>query len=199
MKTKYLIASCVLAATMAGSQLLVRAQQTAVGNDGACTQQVALVNNRSRLLTSYKQGEERSYKQTRKKTASRITYAGQWVPKEAEQARSALYRYDDLHRSLIQEVDKQIEAYKYLETDPLDCSDAKKQLLNEKVLEITGTKDRKAVSGQALLQQKKRDATKHVNDAFNEANKRMIKKLHDAKENGNKPDKSSTLVADYKQ
>lgn len=162
----------------------------------SCDQKVGVVNFRSKILGAYKSSEDSQYKRERKKLASRIAYAGQWVPKDAEKAREKLYKYDELHKSLNTELDKQIKNYQYLETDPLDCSDAKKDLLSKKLDEINGVKDKKIVGGQALIRQKKNEQQAYVRGDLKSANDNLVKKMHKAKSKHPKPSKPVTSVKD---
>ncbi len=90
-----------------------------------CDQKIAKLNYRSSLLEIYKKSENGKHAALHKVWATRISYAGQWVPKDAEKARESLYKYDALHAVTEKEINKQIQDYKYLQKSPLDCSKTK--------------------------------------------------------------------------
>lgn len=194
----YLVMLCFTASICFGVFVPKNAQAQNPNEKLKCNQQVALINLRSQLLASYKLSEEKQYKVFRKKWANRITYAGQWVPKESVKARDALYKYDSLHKSLIDEVDKQIKEFQYLETDPVSCAEDKKNTLAIKLEEVNGMDGKKVVGGQALIEKKKKEELKFEKSKFKKATGKMIKKLHAAKEKNPAPEKSMTIVDDPK-
>ncbi len=183
---KYFVTGIVVAGiVITGSSVLHKQNdvlaQTNPESSSTCEKKVTLLNNRSKLLAKYKQSEEKKYQLQRKKWAKRIGYSGQWVKKEAENTRSKLYEYDKLNNDLKSELDKQIETYKYLETNPLDCSDAKQNELKKKLAEVSGIKDKKIVGGQAKIEQLKNQKVKYSNGEFNKSTDKLIEKLHSEK------------------
>lgn len=146
-----------------------------------CKENVRLLNYRSDLLGVYKKNEDRSYNKVRKLWAERIAYAGRWVEKDAEKARDALYQYDALHAATMKEVDKQIKAYEPLKQNPLDCDKTDPSILKAKIGELNGRKNKKAVSGHALLTSIQKQEAAYVKGDFKKQTETMIDKLHKAK------------------
>lgn len=135
-----------------------------------CDQQVGLVKYRSRLLVVYKQSQDSKYTAFRQQWVTRISYAGQWVPKDAANTRQSLYKYDALHAATDQELNKQIKSYKYLEKASLDCSSGKK-----------------VVGGNALINQAKQKETNFLKKDFKKSGDKLISKLHKQKAKQPKP------------
>lgn len=156
--------------------------EAAVEKSSTCEMRVTILNNRSRLLTSYQKTESQKYQKERDKWAKRIAYAGRWIPQEAEAVRGKLYYQDTLYRNLDNELRKQIEQYKNLETQPLDCSPEKRLELVAKLKEVNGVQDKKIVGGQALIEKLKRQQTSYSNGEFEQVTKDMMKHLHEQKE-----------------
>ena len=161
----------------------------------SCRQQVKLINYRSKLLEKYKESQQNDYTAYRTKWAERISYAGQWIPQQAQEARTELYRYDKLHADTTKEIDRQIKAYRYLEEKPLDCSAAKRAELVKKMDEVQGIKDGKAVGGNALIKQYE-DKEKEFLDQLRETNGSLVSSLHKAKEKQPEPKHAKTPVKD---
>ena len=146
-----------------------------------CQEQIALVNYRADLLVAYKKSENIKYQTLRNKWATRISYAAQWVPKDAEKTRKSLYEYDDLHAATNKELSKQINSYRFLQNRPLDCSNARKAELARRVEDIKGLKGKKVVSGNALINQYKKKETKFLKNNFKKTSEKMVNKLHKVK------------------
>ena len=170
----------------------VIAQQPAQSND--CELRVTLLNNRSKLLENYKRSEDKKYDAQRDKWSKRISYASQWVEKDAEKARSALYEGDKLHKELQNEIDKQIKSYEYLETSPLDCSAENKTKLADALKEVNGVRNRKAVAGQAIIEKQKEAQTEYLNGKFREETDKLIDRLHAEKKKHRAPKQGAFKV-----
>jgi hypothetical protein len=142
---------------------------------GDCESQAAVINARSALLGKVKESGDSRYELVRKKWDNRIAYAGQWVKSDAVEARDDLYKYDELHRSLNEEIDRQVGIYSNISQSPLQCSDdnAKKQVAE---------KFKAATSDQKSLEKVKKDETKHANGDFKKSTSKMVKSLTKAKE-----------------
>lgn len=153
----------------------------------ACEKRVTLLNNRSQLLSRYKETQEKQFQRERKKWVTRIGYASQWTEGDAKKARDSLYKYDDLHKKLTSELDSQINSYKYLETQPLDCSDANKPAVKGKLVEVRGIKGKKAVSGQALIAKLKKEESDYAKGDFKKDTSRMVDSLHKEKQSHRTP------------
>lgn len=173
-----------IAVTKVGLPVFAQQQPEAatVEKSSTCEMRVTILNNRSRLLTSYQKTESQKYQNERDKWAKRIAYAGRWIPQEAETVRGKLYYQDALYRNLDNEIAKQIEQYKVLEAQPLDCTPAKRAELTAKLKEVNGVQDKKVVGGQALIEKLKRQQTNYNNGEFKQATKDMMKHLHEQKE-----------------
>lgn len=149
--------------------------------DTSCQKQLDLVNYRSSILRSYRQTEAKKYRTQRDQWAARISYASQWVSKDAQKAREALYKYDALHAATDGELAKQINANLYLETKPLDCSAAKQAQVARKLDEIRGYQGKKIVGGNALITKQKKLETRYYKKDFSKASAAMMRKLQAAK------------------
>lgn len=147
----------------------------------SCEQKAALVNYRSSLLAGYKKSEQQQYVSLRDKWTKRITYASQWVPNDADKTLRSLREYDKLHTTSVDEINRQISAYKSLEKKPLNCSRSNQAVLDKKVKNIEGFDGKKAVSGNALLNENKKKEADYANKRFKPDSQDMIKKLHKAK------------------
>lgn len=152
-----------------------------------CKQKVAKLNYRSALLEVYKKSENGKHEALHKKWATRISYAGQWVPKDAEKARESLYKYDALHAITEKEIDKQIQDYSYLKNSPLDCSKTDAKVLVAKFEDVRGIKDKKVVGGQSLIAQDKTNETVFLKKDFKKSTDSLINKLHKEKSKHPKP------------
>jgi hypothetical protein len=159
-----------------------------------CEQQANIVNYRSTLLKTYKDTQDKRYQRNYNQWATRIRYAGQWVPNDARKARENLYKYRQLHKTMLNEIDRQIQAYQYLETSPLDCSAASKDALAKKVAEVHGVKNKKAVSGNALINKYQNQEVAFANKDMQKSNQKMIKNLHKEKRKHPTPEFSKTAV-----
>lgn len=199
MKKLYLVGALVVLGAAAGyqgfSHFTAQAQQTPPVTSSTCEKQATLINNRSALLRSYKESEANKYKLSRDKWSDRTVYASQWVPKDAEKMRTFIYKNDELYKKVQAEIDTQIEAYKYLETAPLSCSDEPQRAeMAKKLAEVTGITNRKATGGQALLEQLNREKTKYEKDTFKKNSEALVKKLHTAKDKKPVPQHSKITV-----
>lgn len=152
-----------------------------------CDAQLKQVNHRSSVLAVYQQSENDKYAATRAKWAERIIYASQWVPEDAEKAQKALYKYDALRASSNHELNQQIKKYAPLKKQPLDCSDAKRAVVEKSTREIKG-------SGNALIAQKKSAESQFAKKEFKKATDKLVKKLHDKKRDQPKPKHSKLQV-----
>jgi hypothetical protein len=185
-----LLAACLLAIVYfmsAGSITAVAASShhsplsDPAGSAASCKQQAALLNYRSQLLQVYKKSEDKKYQALHQRWAARISYAGQWVPKDAEKTRDSLYGYVSLHAVTAKEVDKQIKAFRYLEKAPLDCTAAKKAALAKALDAAKGLQGKQVVGGNALISQDKQQETTYLKKDFKKSSDSLIKKLHQEK------------------
>ncbi len=183
-------------AGLVGSDVYAQSNQVTASN--LCENQATILNGRTSLLQAYKAKEDTKYKLERNKWAVRISYGAQWVPKDAEKARDSLYKYDDLHRELNKELDKQINDYKYLLDSPLDCTtEPNKLAVAQKVNELTGMVEGKAESGQALLEKLKYAEVKHANGDFKKTSENLVKSMHKAKKKSPKPSNQKLELKNY--
>lgn len=166
----------------------------AATSDAVCEQKIATINYRSELLEVYRKESDAKYQTTHKKWANYISYAGQWVPKDAEKTRASLYAYDTLHAKTNQEVDKQIAANRYLEKQPLTCAAGMRSLVDTKLNEIAGLKGKKAVSGNALIAHNNAEETAYFQKDFKNSTNRLIARLHKAKLKHQQPSHPQTTV-----
>jgi hypothetical protein len=169
------------------AQTSLAAKKTAAKQSLSCDQKLALVNYRSDILMNYKRRENSRYNTARAQWANRISYASQWIPKDATKARTKLYKYDALHKATDQELDRQIATYRSLSTHPLDCTAAHQAELARRIADIHGLQGKKAVSGNALIAQKKKQETKFYKGDLRKTNASLVKKLHKAKHKHPKP------------
>lgn len=184
----YIGATAVIVISLMLSIKHVTAQNSAAVSNEVCERQAAIVSSRSTILKTYKSQEDKEYKLKREKWATRIEYAGQWTKGSAEDAREALYKYDELHKAFNTELDNQIQQYEPLLNAPLECTnDQKKAEVKQKVDELKGIKDGKAVSGQALIEKLKRDETNFANKEFKKTTDKLIKEMRKAKEDNPVP------------
>lgn len=174
---------------------LVSAQANVTSSD--CEVKVTILNNRSKLLEKYKQSETKKYKLVRDKWSNRVAYASRWVEGDAAKARNSLYNYDKLHENLEKEIDKQIGDYKYLEENPLDCTDSKKAELEDKLKQVAGREGKKVIGGQAMIEQLKNAETKHAQVDFKQTTTEMVDNLHKAKQKHPSPKKDAFEVQKY--
>lgn len=187
----YLVIAGIMVATVSGlaiaqstDSLPVFAQQQSTNGlekSSVCEMRVTLLNNRSKLLLSYQKNSNQKYVSERNKAAKRISYAGKWVPQEAESAREKLYYLDTLHRNLDKELEKQIDQYRYLESQPLDCSTEKRAELIKKLKEVNGVENKQVVSGQSLIEKLENQEKKYMNGDFEKDQKTLVEKLHQKK------------------
>ncbi len=167
-----------------------------------CPQKLALVQYRTELLSIYKKAEKNKYDTFRYKWATRITYASQWVPGDAEKTRADLYKYDTLHAATLKEINKQLQddAYHkdhkdstYQAVMSLDCSSAKAAALDRQLTLVDGRQNKKIVGGNALIARNKQQETKFLNQEFKQSSQSLLKKLHQAKAEHVKPQSSTRL------
>ncbi|MDB5170316.1 MAG: hypothetical protein JWO35_10 [Candidatus Saccharibacteria bacterium] len=191
MSRKYLLALafCLVAAIAVFAPSLVSA-----ASSETCEQKVAKLNYRSELLEIYQKSENDKYTAVHKKWATRISYAGQWIPKDAEKTRESLYEYDALHAATDKEVNKQIGDYRYLEKSPLNCSKSKVATLTKKLDEVKGLKNNKVVGGNALIGQHKKAESEFLKKDFKKSSDGLIQKLHKEKSKHPKPQHPKTDV-----
>lgn len=182
---KLLSIGCVLAVVIA---LQLATAEAATAKKSTCEEKIALINYRSDLLAVYKKTEDKQYQAFYKKWSNRISYAAQWVPKDAEKARAVLYEYDALHAATNKELDKQIRIYRFLGTQPLSCTNIKPVELSKRLEEVNGLKDKKVVGGNALISQHKQQETEFLKKDYRKASEKMIHKLHKAKSKHPKPE-----------
>lgn len=141
-----------------------------------CQQQVQQVNYRSSILAAYKQTQDKRFNSIHNQWATRIGYAAQWVPGDAQKTRDTLYKYDATHEKLDKDLSAQITAYKSLQTHPLTCSKADQAKLKVRMKDIQGKK-----SGNALLKKDKTAETKFANGEFKQSKTTLLQKLHQAR------------------
>lgn len=164
-----------------------------------CEKQVPFLNLRAQLLERLRYKQDQAYLSKRKVWSQRIAYSGQWVPKDAEKAREALYKYDQAHKAYSDELDKQKDIFIPLETNPLNCTDAKKAD-REKYYKLSKGESKnkgKDLSGQYKLFRLAKNETKYSKQEFKKVSEKMMKNQQKAKKKNPKPQKSMTLVEDY--
>ncbi len=184
----FLVAAClVFVPTSAAIAASSDKPQSTASELHSCKQKISKLNYRSALLGIYKKSENKKHQALHKKWAPRISYAGQWVPKYAENTRDSLYEYDELHAISEKEINKQIQDYKYLSKTPLVCTKNNLSTVTKKLEELQGIKNKKVVGGQALISQNKKKETEFLKKDFKKSSDKMVKKLHKEKSKHPKP------------
>lgn len=162
-----------------------------------CEKQLRTVNYRSAALAVYQASENKKYQAVRSKWSERVSYAGLWVPKDAEKARESIYRYDVLRTKTNRELNKQVERYKSLQNKPLDCSVANLANVEKHLAEIKGNANKKQPKGSALIGQLKQTETNYAKGDFKKDMEKVVKKMHDRKKKQPKPEFEKLYIKPY--
>lgn len=148
-------------------------------NAAKCDAAAAKVNGRAKQLASYQKAQDAHYKKLRKGWSDRIAYAGRWVPDAATKARNDLSKYDKLVEAFDQDLSKQIAAAKAFESNPVDCSGAKRADLKRAIA--------MARTGHTQLEKDRKAILTFLRGDFKRDMNAMITKLHQAKAKHPKP------------
>lgn len=178
----------------------------------SCDQQAAVINGRSKLLAVYKRSDDDRYRAFHKRWATRISYASQWVPKDAAALTASLETADSLHAATSQELQTQILAYKQFEARPLTCSSAHQALIKQKLADINGFtvkpptginafiqravhhKSRRVAGGAALIVQDRQAETEWLHKDFDKKSETMLRKLRKQRHKHPEPRHPKTVV-----
>lgn len=138
-----------------------------------CQQQAAVLNGRSASLGLYQQRADNRYQNFRREWISRLNYASQWLPKDADKTYRDLRAYDKLHAATSREMRNQIDANKKYETAPLDCSAAHRTAM--------AAHKKSAGKEQIRLLRLKQQETAFYQGKLKKSNDKLLKKLHAVK------------------
>lgn len=159
-----------------------------------CTNRYNQVKYRSQILAIYKQNEDKKYKSKRTAWAKSIAYNARWEPKQGQDVRDKLYELDSLHSKTMNEIDRQIDRYKTLQYQEIDCTKlAKNQVLESKIREVNESED----SGNGLINKYRLKESAYLQKDFKKSLNKLVKSSFKQRDDFKAPETPPLIVKKY--